>query len=172
MYNGFGVSPLEIMASDAMLQGLVYIEDFTYSARFLAPATQLLANATVEVQVQINSDSDFVIQVRNRIAIQDGDLTADPNILVNLVTAGSGRQLMSQTQHILNMFGGWGSELVPGRVAMPKLIQANSTLSVTLTDLSGVDWDRVELAFEGFKVFYTQAPSGQTGDRQTVFHVL
>jgi hypothetical protein len=172
MYNGFGVSPLEIMASDAMLQGLIYIEDFTYSARFIAPASQLLANGTTEVQVQINSDSDFVIQVRNILGIQDGDIVADPNILVNLVTAGSGRQLVSQTQHVLNMFGGFQSEHVPGRVAMPKLIQANSTLSVTLTDLSAVDWDRVEVTFEGFKVFYTAAPDGTTANRQSVFHVL
>ena len=60
--DGFGVSPLEIMATEAELQGLAWLDGFTYSADWIiGTATALGANASVDVQILINGDSDFVL---------------------------------------------------------------------------------------------------------------
>src|SRR5262245_5078110 len=165
---GYGTSPLELMASDAMLRGEVFLEHFTYSAAWVTgTATALGANATVEVQIPINADSDFMIQEMNIVAeTAAGTFLATPDYLLLLVVAGSGRQLMNQAQHVANSAGSYQSGQVPGRMSMPKLVQASNTISCTLTNRTAVAANRVDLALRGFKVFY----SG--GNRQQIFHVL
>lgn len=165
---GFGTSPLELMASDAMLRGEVFLEHFTYSAAFVTgTATVLAANGTTEVQIPITADSDFIIQQMNLIALTAaGTFLATPDYLLNIVIAGSGRQIMNQAQHVANMAGSYQGGQVPGRVPMPKLVQASNTISCTLINRTATAANRVDLSFMGFKVFY----SG--GNRQQIFHVL
>ena len=55
--QGFGDSPLEIMACQAMLDGRAFLQGFTYSASWqTGTATALGANGTVEIATQINAD--------------------------------------------------------------------------------------------------------------------
>lgn len=173
--NGYGTSPLELLACEAELQGIAFLDEFTYSARFLVnTATALGALGTNQVQIQINQDSDFVFQEQN-ITCFDHTPTYvdDPNMLISMVRAGSGREVMNQDQHVLNVMGSYARNKVPGRKAMPGLIQANSTLTIKLTDLQNEAWSQIDVALIGFKVFYIQNPAtGQVGDRRTVFHVL
>lgn len=165
---GYGTSPIELMASDAMLRGEVFLEHFTYSAAWVTgTATALGANATQEVQIPINADSDFVIQEINLTAeTAAGTFLATADYLLLIVIAGAGRQIMNQAQAVANVTGSYQGGQVPGRVPMPKLVQASNTISCTLTNRTAVAANRVDLALRGFKIFY----SG--GNRQQIFHVL
>lgn len=173
--NGFGVSPLELMACEAMLAGVAFLDEFVYSAAWIATtATELPALGTVDVQIQINSDSDFIFQEANLVDFFEGDIVDNPNLLLTIIRAGSGREVMNQAQHVLNITGSHQSlGRVPGRKPMPGLIQANSTLTCRLQNLTSDVPDRVDLALLGFKVFYiVDQVTGRAGNRQTIFHAL
>lgn len=165
---GYGTSPLELMASDAMLRGEVFLEHFTYSAAWITgTATALGANATAEVQIQINGDSDFMIQEMNLTALTAaGTFLAVPDYLILITIAGAGRQIMNQPQHVANYCGSYNSAQVPGRVPMPKIVQSSNTISCALTNRTGTAANRADLALRGFKIFYAG------GNRQQIFHVL
>lgn len=165
---GYGTSPLELMAADAMLRGELFLEQFTYSAAWVTgTATALGANATQEVQTPINADSDFLIQEINLTAeTAAGTFLATADYLLSIVIAGSGRQIMNQAQAVANLCGSYQSGQVPGRLSMPKLVQASNTISSTLTNRTAVAANRADLAFKGLKIFYTG------GNRQQIFHVL
>ncbi len=170
MMSGFGTSPLELMAADAMLAGQVYIETFIYSASWIAgTATALLANSTMEVDVQINGDSDFIVQEMNLTVFSSATppvLIQSQAMLLTITRAGSGRQLVNQAQNIHNILGNYTVNVVPHRLPMPFLIQGNNILANILQNLSNVAPGRVDLSYIGFKVFYTG------GNRQAIFHVL
>lgn len=172
---GFGVSPLELMACEAMLKGIVFLDEFVYSAAYIfGTATVLPALGTVDVQIQINSDSDFIFQEMNLVSFFEGDVLDNPNYLLTVVRAGSGREIMNQAQHVLNVTGSHQSlGRVPGRKPTPGLIQANSSLTLRLQNLTSDVPDRVDIALLGFKVFYIVNPeTGETGNRQRIFHAL
>jgi len=170
--RGYGTSPLELMACDAMLRGLCYLDEFTYSASWVkTTATALGSLATVDVQIQINGDSDFIVQQRNGTVINSQHACEDcPNLLLTIVRAGSGREIMNQAQHWQNIVGGFGSTKFPNYLPMPGLIQRSNILTCRLQNLTTDAPDRVDLSFVGFKVFYTTNAQGQTGDRTAIFH--
>lgn len=167
----FGTSPLELMACDAMMKGTAYLQEFTYSAAFVG-ATVLGANATVDVQIQINADSDFVVQECNLTTWSAaGTIIADPDYLITLILAGSGRQLMNQAQPVLNYCGSYRQNCQPGFLPMPLLIQAQSTITVTLVNRTATASVRADVSLQGFKVFYTGSDA-DGANRRTIFHVL
>lgn len=176
--SSFGVSPLELMAQDAMLQGLCYIDEFTYSAPFVgttAVGASGTATATQTVSVQINSDADFIVQDWNITAFDNGAppvIVANPNLLTTVTRGGAGRELMNNAQHVLNLFGGYQQNRVPGKKPLPGLWSMMLTVNVQLVNLSTTIFGRIDVAFTGFKVFYVQNAAGLTGTRQMVFHAL
>lgn len=173
---GFGTSPLELMASSAMLKGLVYLDEFVYSAVWAAGTpTALGANATVDVQVQINSDSDFVCQEYNLTAWTAVDtLYVNPDLLITIIRSGSGREIFSQQQPVSNIAGSYrsASASFPGKNPISSLYQGNLTVTVRLTNRTTNALNRVDFSMRGFKVFYQTNASGQTGNRQEIFHAL
>jgi len=174
MGNGYGVSPIELQACEAALMGLVYLDDFTYSAIWEGP-TALLALATLTVPIQINGDSDFVVQEQNLIAYDNQSTPANvaiPNLLLTITRSGSGREIMDAAQHVNNMCGNYTPALNPGRNPMPSLWHAKNTISVKLQNLTSTVFGRIQISFRGFKVFYIQNSKGQTGDRTSIFHAL
>ncbi len=178
--NGFGVSPLELMASDAMLKGLVYLDEFIYSASFLVNTdSSITSSVTKEVQLLIDGDTDFIIQEQNISAYDVASppaVVVNPNLLLTVTRAGSGRQIMNQAQHVLNVCGGYTGTRYPSKKPMPGLWLAANTITVKLQNLGTVAFSRVDIAFIGYKVFYTTIvlPDGSrmTGDRKMVFHTL
>lgn len=167
MGDGFGSSPVEMMARDAMLAGLVFCDFYTLPANWLENTpTALLANQSLPIAVQVGSSGDFVIQEFQLVAKQSGSLSATPDLLVDMVEDTSDRKLFGTPTHVLNVFGRYGQNNVPGVLRYPKLLQANSSLSITLTDLSGTNWNRIYMALKGFRVYY------QGGTREQVFHAL
>ena len=173
--DGYGTSPLELMACEAMLNGLAYLDEFTYSATWLtATTTALGANGTVDVTIAINGDSDFVAQEYNLTGWSAvNTIVASPDLLITIVRSGSGREIMSDAQHVANLCGGYyASRSAPGRLPLASLYQSQNNVRVRLTDRSGVAWNRIDFNMRGFKVFYQKNAQGQTGNRQSIFHAL
>ena len=174
MGNGYGVSPLELQACEAALMGLVYLDDFTYSAIWEGP-TALGSLATVSVPIQINGDSDFIVQEQNIIAYDNQSTPANvpiPNLLITIIRSGSGREIMDAAQHVNNLFGNYTPALNPGRNPMPSLWNAKNTISVKLQNLTTTVFGRIQTSFRGFKVFYIQNSKSQLGNRTDIFHAL
>lgn len=170
----YGASPVEIMAMNAMMQGLVMCQSFTYSALWLAgTGTALGATASVAVPTQITADSDFVCQRLNLTAWSAaGTIIPDPDYTLLLTLNGSGRQLMDQAQTVQNLCGNFSQNKVPSDWPFPYLIQANNTINALLANRSAVAANRVDLSYIGFKVFYLQNPDGTPTSRQQVFNAL
>ena len=173
---GFGTSPLEVMASAAMLKGLCYLDEFTYSVAWIAGTTTALgASATVDVQLFINSDSDFIAQEYNLTAWTALDtILPSPDYLISIIRSGSGRELMNQQQHVGNFAGNYRSTSAnfPGKNPISSLYQGNLNVTVRLTNRTVTAANRVDFALRGFKVFYQTNAQGQTGNRQDIFHAL
>jgi hypothetical protein len=173
---GFGTSPLEIMASAAMLKGLCYLDEFTYSVSWIAGTTTALGvSATVPIQLFINSDSDFICQEYNLVAFTALDtIIVSPDYLISIVRSGSGRELMNQQQHVGNLCGNYrsASASAPGRNPISSLYQGNLNVTITLANRTVTAANFVSLALRGFKVFYQTNAQGQTGNRQDIFHAL
>lgn len=173
---GFGTSPLEVMASAAMLKGLCYLDEFTYSASWIAGTnTALGASATVDVQVFINSDSDFIAQEYNLTAWTNLDtILVSPDYLISIIRSGSGRELMNQAQHVGNFAGNYRSASAnfPGKNPISSLYQGNLNVTIRLANRTVTAANRVDFAMRGFKVFYQTNAQGQTGNRQDIFHAL
>jgi hypothetical protein len=176
MEGSFGASPLESLAREAMLQGLVYMDEFTYSAAWITGTTTALgASATVDVQVQINSDSDFIAQQYNLTAWTALDtILVSPDYLITLIRSGSGRELMNQAQHVANFAGNYrsASSNFPGDMPISSLYQGNGSVTVRLQNRTVTAANRVDFALRGFKVFYQTNAQGQTGNRQMIFGAL
>lgn len=186
---GYGCSPLELLACQAMVQGLVYLDEFTYSTVWqVGTPTALPANGDVTTTIQINSDSDFVAQEYNlwTNGPTQNDLGGLADFLITITRAGSGRNIMNQAQKVMNITGNyfWGISGAPGtvpanganhpgRLPITSLYQGNSTVQVRLQNQSTTfaPW-RVDFAMRGFKVFYQTAKDGRTGNRQDIFHAL
>lgn len=179
---GFGDSPLELAACQAMLDGTAFLQSFTYSASWqTGTATALGATSTVDIAIQINADADFVVQEINFTSTTAaGTFLATADYLLTMTLSGSGRQVMNQAQMIANIAGSYQGGQVPRRLTMPLLIVANSTIINTLANRTAVAANRADLALTGFKVYYTTATKVDaqgnkvtvTGNRETIFHVL
>lgn len=170
----YGASPVEIMAMDAMLKGLVMCQAFCYSGLWLAgTGTALAANGTTNVPTQITADSDFVVQRLNLTAWSAANtIIPDPDYTLLLTLNGSGRQIMDQAQTVQNLCGNFSQNKVPSDWPFPYLIQANNTINAQLVNRSAVAANRVDLSYIGFKVFYLQNPDGTPTSRKQVFNAL
>lgn len=174
--QNYGSSPLEVLAREAMLQGLVYLDEFAYSAAWLTGTTTALgASATQDVQIQINSDSDFIALEYNLTAWTALDtILVSPDYLITLIRSGSGRELMNQAQHVANFAGNYRSvsACLPGRMPISSLYTGNLTVTVRLQNRTVTAANRVDFAMRGFKVFYQTNAQGVTGNRQMIFGAL
>jgi hypothetical protein len=169
----FGTSPVELMAMQAMMAGLVMCQAFTYSAVFFGTTALGASPAVVTIPTQITADSDFVVQRMNLTSWSAaGTLTADPDYLLLLTINGSAVQLMDQPQSVQNLCGNFTSNKVPADWPYPYLMIANNTLSAQLTNRSAVAANRVDLSYIGFKVKYLTNPDGTPATRQQVFNSL
>lgn len=166
--NGYGTSPLELMAADAMLRGKIFCQRFTYSARFVTgTSTALAANGTTSVDTQINGDSDFLMLSMNLTAFTAADtIIASPDYLLLLTASGAGRNLMDAAQMVSNITGSFQANRIPDRMCFPILLSAKNTLTSQLTNRTGTACNLCHIAFDGMKIFYTG------GNRQEVFHAL
>lgn len=178
--TGFGTSPLELMATDAMLRGEIYCESFDYTFIWTdGNGNGLDGTDSEDSQLQIDSSSDFIFTEMNLIAATAVDtFIGDPDLTLALVVAGSGRQIMNRPTHVANITGTYRTPTAfspfPARMVFPRLIPKNSTFTATLTNRGADDFSGagglVQLTLRGFKVFYTGGNADQL--RQQIFHIL
>jgi hypothetical protein len=163
----FGTSPIELLATDAMLRGAVFLNQYIYPAKWITGLTSALGSGTtVDQGIQITSEADFVCQETNLIAWSAAStLVADPNIEINIQIA-SGRPWFNTSVNARLFCGTYSSGNFPNKMVMPRLIPAKSTVTITLTDQQSTAWNRVEVNLIGFNVYY------QTETREQVFHVI
>lgn len=124
---------------------------FDYMADFVG-TTVLTAGGTVNVNVQIQSDSDFLITSAALLASDTAQTTFLPILpaLVLLTDTGSGRQIMNTAEHVANYFGTGQLVRVLDR---PYFITAAATLAVQLQNLDAVNARVARIAFHGAKIF-------------------
>ena len=131
----------------------VIAEDFfTYNTQF----EDLQSGATGNNFIQIEADSDFLIQKLAYASFVNGDAvtfnTQDiPLCTVLIVDTGSGRQIMNNPVPISALFG---DGRLPYILPTPKLFTKNSRINVSLFNFStGTTYADIWLNFEGKKIF-------------------
>lgn len=120
---------------------------FAYTIDFIP----LAATTTTTQDVNIQSDSDFVIGAAVATVTDTANTTRLAFVpqLVQLFSAASGRNLFSGATHFENIFG---TAQEPAIWPIPKLLAAGSTFSAQLQNLEATARN-VRLAFLGFKIF-------------------
>ncbi len=126
---------------------------YTYEAEALALAFGGSANDVINIE----ADSDFIMQKLSFQADIAGAAFTDstrviPNISVQLVDTGSGRQLMQNPIPIPSMFG-WGE--LPFVLDNPRKFLRNSTIQVAFTNFDAAVTYNIRLAFIGYKIYGT-----------------
>lgn len=133
----------------------VIAEDFfTYNIQF----EDLLVGATQIGFIQIEADSDFLIQklayfsnvAGAAVNVQTQDV---PLVTIVIVDTGSGRQIMNNAVPLTALFG---DGRLPYILPTPKLFVKNSRINVTLSNFSaGTNYADIWINFEGKKIFTT-----------------
>lgn len=130
----------------------VIAEDmFTYTL----PVTSIASGATATDFIQIEAESDFLIQKLSYFADIAGATQTLSSVVVPLVSivildTGSGRQIMNNAVPIPSLFGD-GRE--PYILPIPKLFTKNSRINVTFANFSAGTTYRLWLNFLGKKIF-------------------
>jgi len=124
----------------------IYEEDFV----------PLLASATGIGSINIQADSDFVVQKLTYFAYADPTGTLQtpttriiPTATVQITDSGSGRNLMEAPVPISNVFG---TGELPFILPQPKLFLARTTITVSVTNLDDANV-YIRLSLIGYKVF-------------------
>lgn len=111
------------------------------------------ANATD--QIQIESDADFW-WIKSAYfadlagAAQDDSTRVVPNVDVQIVDTGSGRQLLNGNTPIPSIFG---TGQLPFILPIPQVFKANSVVRIDFTSREAVSTPNIRLAFIGYKDF-------------------
>jgi len=126
---------------------------YTYEAEALLIAPGGSANDVINIE----ADSDFIMQKLSFQADNAGGAFTDstrliPNVSVQLVDTGSGRQLMQNPIPIPSIFG-WGE--LPFVLDNPRKFLRNSTIQVAFTNFDAAVTYNIRLAFIGYKIYGT-----------------
>lgn len=128
-------------------------DHFVYAIDFLA----LPAAVTTPGQIAIQADSDFYIAQQTGFVWSNAnaDLPHPWPITVMVIDAASGRNFYNQPVPIGNFFPGPTAavDAQPFFPTLGKLVRANSTLTIQLTNLTAATTFNVRIQFIGFKCF-------------------
>lgn len=124
---------------------------FVYTASVAALAVAASSNVTINIE----ADSDFILQkltYKSDIAgaAQTSGTQIVPNVTVQLTDTGSGRQLMSNPVAIPAIFG---SGELPFILPNPRLFRKNTTIQVAFTSFEAAITPDVDLFFIGYKKY-------------------
>lgn len=136
-------------------------QPFTYVAEFLP----LNALTTVAFDTQIQQDSDFlIVHATGSVTATDNQTnTAFLPALIQVVDAGSGRQLYSRPAQIHAAISlGAASAQLPFYWPMPWLIDRGSTITTTIQSLFAATNANVRLCYNGVKLFGDRAKIRQS----------
>lgn len=119
---------------------------------YTASLTSLAAGSSNADQVQIEADSDFLIN-KMMFTVFDaanGALVASPNLTVQLTDSGSGRNLFDEPQAITAIAGIGQLPFIP---PVAKLLRAKSTFTVTFANRSAATLYNIALSMAGTKLY-------------------
>lgn len=124
---------------------------YTYNAKVTAIATA----ATSTVNVQIDAAAPFLIVNQTFEAdlagvAQTSGALIFPNVTVLLTDTASNRQMMDVAVPITSIFG---NGQFPYILPEPKLMPANSVLSVAFTSFEAAATPTIRLSFNGYKLY-------------------
>ena len=128
------------------------LDDYTYAT---IPVS-IAAGASVSTSIQIEADSNFEILKRmifgswSAVESSAVPLTYGTLLTVQMTDTGSGRNLFNTPVIAANAFG---TAQFPFVMQQTKIFSARSVIAFTLSNLSGVDYHNVQLAFSGRKIF-------------------
>jgi hypothetical protein len=122
-----------------------------------AEALALAAGGTANDVINIEADSRFILQKLSYQADIAAAAYTDstrpwPNVSIQLVDTGSGRQLM-QNPIPLTSFMGTGE--LPFYLPNPRAFDRNSTIQVAFTNFDAAVTYNIRLAFIGYKIYGT-----------------
>ncbi len=119
-------------------------DDYTYSTQPVAIA----AGQSVVQALNIEAGSDF--EILKRMAY-NGKADLNPALLtVQITDTGSGRDLFNTPAILSNVFG---TAQLPYIMQQTKIFSARSTISITITNIGGDNYENVQLSFGGRKIF-------------------
>lgn len=124
---------------------------YVYEAQALALAPAGVATD----QIAIEADSNFVwIKSSFQADIAGAALTDStriiPNVDVQMIDTGSGRQILNGPIPIASLFG---TGELPFVLPIPQILKANSTLRIDFTSREAANTLNIRLAFIGYKDF-------------------
>lgn len=127
---------------------------YTYEAQTTALGVGLSTNDVINIE----ADSDFILQKLTYQADlagvgQTNASRVVPNVLIQIIDTGSGRQLMQNPIPIPSIFG---TGRVPFILPNPRLFMRNSTIQIAFTSFEVADTPTVRLAFIGYKAYGTR----------------
>lgn len=137
--------PNQQPSSQVIKDFYVYQEDFT----------SLANGATATGTINIQADSDFVVQKLTyfadiALAAQTDSSRIVPLATVQITDSGSGRNLMESPSPINSVFG---TGELPFILPTPKLFLARTTITMDITNFSTSSTYNIRLSFIGYKVF-------------------
>lgn len=143
----------ELAARTPGEQRRIYVaKDFyVYQEDFLA----LAAGASATGSIDIQADSDFVLQKLGYFAdiaaaVQTDSTRVVPLVTISLVDTGSGRNLIETPTPIPTIFG---TGRLPFILPTPRVFFARSTITLTLVNFDAAAAYNVRLAFIGYKAY-------------------
>lgn len=149
---------------DWIAQSKVERQLYSYNNNLVAAAggaANGLAAGAVSAAVLTNVDASAMFlwtstsyQANTLNAAQTGATRVYPNASVMIVDQGSGRQMMDVSTPITSIAG---DGQFPYILPEPRLIGANSTLSVVYTNYDAAAGYNLRLTFNGFKIFRLSA---------------
>jgi len=133
-------------------------EFFCYSTGRLSA---LLAGATINTQILIQADSDFLVEKLTMTTDLAGaaytvSTAPVPNATVLLTASGSGQQLMNTPVPLGSLFG---SGQLPFILPYPRVLRANSQLQIQIVNFdAAVITAQITLNFHGRKIYNLATP--------------
>lgn len=142
--SALGQDP-NLVAQGVIKDFFIYQEDFS----------SLANGASATGSINIQADSDFVVQKLTFLAdiaaaVQTDSSRVVPLITIQITDTGSGRNLMESPAPISNVFG---TGEIPFILPQPKLLLARSTVAISVANFSASTTYNLRISFIGHKVF-------------------
>jgi len=142
-----------IQSNGIEIGGRTYVarDFYVYQENFLALASGATANGSIEVQ----ADSDFVLQKMNYFAdiaaaAQTPTTGVIPLVTLQLIDTGSGRNLFESAVPIPSIFG---TGQLPFVLPIPRVFFARSTIALQVTNFDAAETYNLRLSFIGYKAY-------------------
>ncbi len=147
-YPGMGQVPGAPEAANRIKEFFTYQEDFS-------GANTVLSGASATGNINIQADSDFVLQKMTyyadiAAATQTDSSRVIPNATIVITDTGSGRQLMESAVPITALFG---TGQLPFILPTPRLFQARSTINLIVANFDAVVDYNIRVSFIGYKLY-------------------